>query len=283
MKRTVFLVALVAVAGCELFKGPTDPAPPAANEVNYTAIGASDAIGFGGSIPCIPFTACPNGTGYVSTLVRRLEADKKAVKLVNLGLPGAVLAPEVEAMGDALGRGIPGNFLERELPFVPRDSTLVTIFAGGNDVNTVGDAAQSGLGGSDINTFLTTQIQNFGRDMRTLVSGILDRAPTARIVALNLPNMGALPYAGGFSTLQKRGLQEISVGFSARINSLVSEGVIVIDLMCDSRMYEAGMYSGDGFHPNDTGYAYLAELAYQAAITLAPVAPRSSCPQMAIF
>jgi len=33
----------------------------------------------------------------------------------------------------------------------------------------------------------------------------------------------------------------------------------VLDVLCDPQAYERGRYSGDGFHPNDAGYAYLAE------------------------
>ena len=34
---------------------------------------------------------------------------------------------------------------------------------------------------------------------------------------------------------------------------------IVADAMCDPQMYSAGGFSSDGFHPNDAGYAYLAQ------------------------
>src|SRR5688572_31615411 len=34
---------------------------------------------------------------------------------------------------------------------------------------------------------------------------------------------------------------------------------VVLDVLCDPQAYERGRYSGDGFHPNDAGYAYLAE------------------------
>ena len=40
----------------------------------YAAIGASDGIGFGSSSPCLPFSECPDGTGYVQILRRNLVA-----------------------------------------------------------------------------------------------------------------------------------------------------------------------------------------------------------------
>ena len=72
--------------------------------------------------------------------------------------------------------------------------------------------------------------------VRSLVTGIRDRAPNARIVILNLPNMAAMPYVSGRSVAQKRLLQQISVGFSAEVNALTSLGVLVVDLMCESAM-----------------------------------------------
>ena len=92
-----------------------------------------------------------------------------------------------------------------------------------------------------------------------------------------------LPYAAGNSLNEKRWLQQISVGFSAQVNALRSQGALVIDLMCDGAFYQPGMYSGDGFHPNDAGYARLADLVYGAASTGSATPPRSSCPQMSLF
>jgi len=272
---------LLGLSACETTK-PTGPSP-AGNVVNYTVIGASDAIGFGSSVICIPFIPCPNGNGYVQIMGRRFTTDGKALTLVNLGLPGAVLSPSIEAIGDGIGRDIIGNFLEREVPFVPRETTLVTVFAGANDVNTIGAALQAGLGGSNPAAYVAAQVQNFGRDMRALITGIRDRAANPRIVILNLPNMAAMPYASGLSLLEKQVLQAISVGFSAEINALTAQGVLIVDLMCEGGMYQPGIYSGDGFHPNDTGYARLADLVYPPASTGSGTPPRASCPQMTIF
>jgi len=283
MKRLVWLiVTLLAVSGCESARSPSEPTPDP-NTVLYTAIGASDAIGFGGSVPCLPLTACPQGTGYVQTIGRRLQGTGKTVTLLNLGIPGAVLSPEIQSIGNSIGRDIFGNFLEREMPFVQRNATLVTVFAGANDVNTIGGALEAGLGGVNPSAYVLTRTENFGRDLRALVAGIKDRAPQARIVVLNIPNMAGLPYAAGYSLTQKRWLQQIAVGFSAQANALTAQGALVIDLMCDAAFYSPGMYSGDGFHPNDAGYARLADLAYGAVDTGSAVPPRVSCGQMTLF
>jgi lysophospholipase L1-like esterase len=277
-------IALAAsLAACNS-KSPTEPSPePQPNVVSYTAVGASDAIAIGASHECFPFAACPDGTGYVQVTKRRLEAAGKTVTLLNLGIPGSVLGPDIEAIGNSLGRGIPGNFLEREMPFVARDSTLVTIFAGGNDANTIAAALEAGMGGNDPVSYANTLSSGFGRDLNALVSGVKSRAPSARIVLLNLPNLAGLPYMAGRTLPQKQGMQAIAVSLSAKANALVSQGVLVIDLMCDPRAYIAGNYSSDGFHPNDAGYAFIADLVYTAAASGTASPPRSACAQMSLF
>jgi lysophospholipase L1-like esterase len=282
--RALVLLALIGAAACDNNDSPTTPTPPAnPNEVFYAAIGASDAVGVGATVPCFPFADCPDGTGYVPLTARRLRTDGKIVSLTNLGIPGAVLNSEIQTLGNSLGRGIQGNFIDRELPFVPRNATLVTIFAGGNDANTIGEAVAQGRGGADPTGFVGSLVTNFGRDMRSLVTGVRDRAPNARIIVLNLPNMAGLPYAAPLTVAQKRILQSIAVGLSAQANALATQGVLVLDLMCDARTYQQGNYSSDGFHPNDAGYTYLHGLVYAAATTGSAPPPSASCGPMALF
>jgi lysophospholipase L1-like esterase len=250
--------------------------------VNYAALGASDTIGFGGSSPCLPLIECTTGTGYVQRMTQRLTADGKTVALVNLGVPGAVLSPEVQALGNTMGLGILRNVNMDEAPYVPRNTTLVTIFIGANDANTVGRAIRAGTGGADPTAYVQTHVQNFARDMRTFVSTVRGRASTTRIIALNLPNMAAMPYANDLTLTEKRWLQQITVGFSAGVNALVAQGVLVIDLMCDANFYNPAILSADGFHPNDAGYARMADLVYTAATTGTAPTPQSTCAFMTV-
>jgi lysophospholipase L1-like esterase len=281
--RLVTLVSFLAAVGCAT-PSPTGPSdPPAGSVVSYSAVGASDAQGVGGSVACIPFSPCPNGTGYVQLVSSRLRDEGKDVTLLNLGIPGGVLSPEIQSIGDALGREGLTNFLTNQVPFVAQDATLVTVFAGGNDANIIGAALLAGYGGSDPEAYLETLTENFGRDLLALAAGIRARAPQARLVVLNLPNLAALPYAAAYTLAERRALQRIAVGLSAEANRLTSAGAIVIDAMCDDALYNPTLYSGDGFHPNDAGYARMADLVYPAASTGAAAAPRSSCSQMTLF
>jgi hypothetical protein len=64
--------------------------------------------------------ALPRGRGYVQVVARELQREGRTVTLSNLGVPGYVLSPTVQAIGNQYGRGIQGNFLEQQLPFVRR-------------------------------------------------------------------------------------------------------------------------------------------------------------------
>ncbi|MEO7191302.1 MAG: SGNH/GDSL hydrolase family protein [Vicinamibacterales bacterium] len=282
IRRMLCVFALMGLSACEKFTNPdgpssTDPV------VNYTALGASDAIGYGGSSPCIPLTDCTTGTGYVQQLTQRLTRSGKTVTLFNLGIPGIVLGPDVQALGNSLGKDIFGSFLVNEVPFVLRNSTLVTVFAGGNDVNTVGSAIKAGRANGDIPAYVQAQVQAFGQNMRTLVSEVRKRTSNPRIIALNLPNMAAMPYAAGYTLDERRVMQQLAVGFSAETNKLTSDGVLVLDLMCDASFYNGSLLSADGFHPNDAGYTHLADMVQAAYTTGSAPAPRASCAQMTAY
>jgi lysophospholipase L1-like esterase len=275
-------ISVLLLSGCGLLDNPSQPEVPD-NVVNYVALGASDTIGWGSSDPCLPLVPCTTGPGYVQQVTRRFQAAGKTVTLTNNGVPGAVLSPDVQAMGNSIGLGIERNLLTDESSYEPRNTTLVTVFIGGNDVNTIGSLLKAGRGGSDPDGFIQTQIQNFGNDLKTMVSNIRSRTETARIVVLNLPNMGAMPYASGRPADEKRTLQQIAVGFSGKINALASSSVVVVDLMCDGNFYNPAIFSSDGFHPNDTGYNYLTDLVYTAASTGSAPAPKAACSQMTIY
>jgi lysophospholipase L1-like esterase len=289
-------LAALALSACDqLSSSPTEPTGPLqGSAVSYTAIGASDAAGVGSSAPCVPFTPCSNGMGYVPDLVRSFQGAGKQVTLLNLGVPGTVLNEEIQDLGNSLDSGsvsafpgiegsIPSNFLDNQAPLVAKDSTLVTVFAGGNDANIIGRALEAGLGASDPEAFVAKLVADFGRDAKALVATVQHRAPQARIVVLNLPNLAALPYAARYSRSAKAALQEIAVDLSAQLNALTSTGALVVDVMCDSGFYQAGLFSSDGFHPNDAGYARMASVIYPVATAGVAAPPQASCAQMRVY
>lgn len=284
------LTLIVVFAGCSrLADNPTGPTPtPTAGPLFYTAIGASDGIGFGSSSPCVPFTDCPDGAGYVQILRRRLREafPNRTVEHRNLSIPGAVLSKAIEDLAREIGQPtseLAGNFIERQSPFVPANTTHVTIFAGGNDANVIARAARAGRGGSDVNGYVDGQVRQWGTDLEDLIARVRARAPNARIVALNMINLAGAPYLAANTTAEKSLMQRVAVGISDRVNALTSRNVLVVDLMCDARLYAPANYASDGFHPGDGGYAVFAEDTLPALRDGANNQPNTGCAQRRLF
>ena len=284
MNRILGFVLVLTVSACSSSSdGPDSPTGPSPSNgpIYYTAIGASDGIGIGSSAPCFPFTDCPEGKGYVQILRRDLIATGRTFSFANRSLPGSVLSRAVEDLARDIGRPIDslaGNFIERQAPFVPGETTHLTIFAGGNDTNVIAEGARA-RGGSNPNAFVDAQVQQWGTDLNELINRIRSRAPNARIVALNLPNLGAAPYVGSRPTADRSLIQRVAVGLTDRINALTSQGVLVVDLMCDARLYQASSYASDGFHPGDVGYRIFADLTLPALRDGASTPPNPNCAQ----
>src|SRR5690606_11109667 len=211
---------------------------PGTGPVHYTAIAQSDGIGVGSSQPCVPLADCPNGTGYVQIIARRLR-ETREVTVTNLSLPGGVLSPDIEALGNSLGRDPAGNLLQRAAVFVPPPTRLLTVFAGGNDANTIAAGAAAR---SDPDAFITAQVQGFSRDLIALLDIARGRSPAAQVVVLNLPNLAGLPYAQAFSAGDRRLLQQASVRLTTEAINPLAGRVAVVDLMCDGRSYLASNY-----------------------------------------
>lgn len=280
--------AAVGATGCDKLglggnESPTAPSgPPAAGSaIRYTPVGASDVSGYGSSAPCAPYTDCPNGAGYAFVAARQLRSQQFTVTVNNIGIPTAVISRAFQELGRQQGKEILGNFIDQQMPFVPADSTLVTIFAGANEVNVIIGALAGGAGSGDRNGYIDGQVRSFGNDYSTLLTGVRAVARSARVVVLNLPNLAGMPFKAKAPLSERRAAQRASVGMTTTvINGLPN--VTVIDLMCDARMYRSSIYSSDGFHPNDAGYAIIADEIVKAVTLPSYPTPRSSCPQMTI-
>src|SRR5712671_3530980 len=93
---------------------------------------------------------------------QRMRAQGFTVTLNNLGVPTAVIGRDFQTLGQQYGRTIVSNFIDQEMPFVLPATTLVTIFAGGNEVNTITAALGRGAGGSDPLAYIDNQVTAFG-------------------------------------------------------------------------------------------------------------------------
>lgn len=272
----IVLAVSLAAACSKASDSPTSPTPTGTGVV-YGNISASDATGYMSSVECFPFTECAaNATGWVQTLFRRIQQNGTAT-INNTGVPGQVLSQHFEDLGRRIGRTYPGNFVTNQVPFVKNTTTVLTVFAGGNDANTIGQVIQAQQAGDDLRAFIDREVAAFGEDMNTLVRAVRQRAPNTKIVILNLPNLGAAPYMSRSSALDRGIMQRIAVGMTDRINALVGPNTFVVDLMCDARIVEPSSFSSDGFHPSDRGYGLMAELAYPAVANSTHPAPAADC------
>jgi lysophospholipase L1-like esterase len=279
---TLVAVTLTLVQACT--KTPTEPSgpPEPGSTILYSAVGASDVTGVGSSVPCLPYTECPNGTGYAFVATRGLQGRGFTVNLTNHGIPTGVISRAFQDLGIQTGRVVVGNLIDQEAPFVPKDTTLITIFAGANESNIITSALGNGAGGGDAAGYIDQQVRTFGDDFNRLMSTLRGVAPSARYVILNVPNVAGMPFLTGGPLSQRQAAQRASVRMTTTVvNPMASSTVAVVDLMCDARLYDRNNYSSDGFHPNDAGYAIIGNEIVRAATGAYP-APAGSCSQMTI-
>jgi lysophospholipase L1-like esterase len=283
---------------------PTATPTPAPAAVHYTAIGASDAVGYGASVPCanpptVAVPTCPGGTGYVPDLAKLLAKSGAVVTLNDLGISGAVIGPDILTTVNTYGAlgtadqcmprtagvdAYPADFITAELPHLTGTETLVTVFAGGNDTNGIANAAGCMAAANppatteQIEAFVTSEIGAFGADMETLLGTVHAKAPNAKIYVANLPNFALIPVGQAQSLATQELLSTISVGIDLQvIDPLAATGTPVIDLLCNPQSYVPANFYTDGFHPNDAGYAAFAAAFYAQITATTPTAPSSSC------
>ena len=277
------LITALAVSAASCSKsdsGDTPTSPTNPNAISYTVLGASDGIGVGGSIVCAPLDlGCENGTGYAQTIRRRFQADGRTVSYLNLSIPGYVLSRAIADLAVSIGRPDPGTFIERYPAFVPPGTTHVTIFAGGNDANVIGSAVSAGQGAPDIRGYVDGQVRQWGSDLAEFVSRVRSRSSTARIVAYNLPNLGAAPYNGG---PHRPGAQH-HAAHRHRPHRPDQQPHEPRRHRHRPDVRSAPRAAGHVFlrrlHPSDAGYAIMADLGYAALTSGSAPAPQSSCAQ----
>lgn len=276
------LVAILAGIACS-DDGPTSPSgpPQAGSTIVYSALGASDVMGVGSTKPCDLFADC-NGTGYVWVAARQLRSESFDVDVFNVGIPTGVLSPRIEQIAMQYGITAPrGNIIDRGAPFVRNNSTLVTVFAGANDVNVIVAALGKGAGGANQTAYIDERVAEFSSDYRAMLDEIRGRARSARVIVLNLPNMAGTPFLSSATLLHKQAAQRLSVRMTTSINAFPN--VTVIDLMCDSRFYQRGTYGADGFHLSDAGNSYIGTEIVKALTSSSYPAPPTGCSQMTLF
>lgn len=304
------LCAASALAACSQLAQNTPGNSGVIITYNYTAFGASDAVGVGASVMCDPNglvanPKCPGGTGYVPDIANILSQPPGRVSLNDLGISGAVVGPNVKAIllsCPAFASQNPNlhDFVTDELPSYPVGENLVTIFAGGNDVRDLFIA--NGLLGCGLNT--TTYFGAFGADFTTILTRVHSLNPAAHIIVADLPNLGLIPLGvclgaspsnpppfctasdpPGNNPFAQAGLGQLAQALDVQVYQTIFNNtrIPMVDLLCDPNSYNPTNFSPDGFHPDDAGYAQLAQNYLLYFKSLSPPAPSFTCPQATTF
>lgn len=204
---------------------------PVASAPKYTALGASDAVGIG---------ATPNTAGYVYLISDWMKARYTYWTLINRGVSGYT-APDIV-----------NNTLS---PAVADQPQIVTLWVGGNDV--VKSAA------------VLESTATLAARYRTAYTTILHRLRTetgAFIVTANIPDISRTPVANGYPSFLKTLAKNDTLALNAVIAEVAAaENVPVVDLYSNPESYNPANFSSDGFHPNNAGYALMAQ-QYEAVI-----------------
>lgn len=225
----------------------------------YVALGDSIAGGTFAShvlAPAVPtrFRAEQlDGTNYTALVARGLTSGGE-IEHLNLGIPGAFAF----------------TVWNEELPKVPARSTIVTLSIGVNDALVIAQQGAFSSGGLVIRPTLAY----WQTAVRRLVDGIRAAAPRAKLVVANVPNLAFLPSRLDNPPSFRHDLAVVSDAMNETIDMLAREGVTVVDLRCDPQVYRADRFA-DSVHPNDAGYAHVAERFLDAIHT--PKLPSDSC------
>ncbi|GAO05300.1 SGNH/GDSL hydrolase family protein [Anaeromyxobacter sp. PSR-1] len=206
--RPAVALAVLTAASALLAAGGARAAPA---PLVYVALGDSTAAGQGGG---------PGG-GYPPRLARRLEGAGLAVKLVNLGVPGATVA---DLRRDQLPRALDAS------------PGLVTVGIGINDL------------------VQGRPLRDFARDLEVVADFL--RHTRAVVVISSLPDLGDSPSANGAPAALTRRLDQ----YNAAIERVAERhGFLVADAFGETRrtvkrLGAGAVFAADGFHPSAAGY-----------------------------
>jgi len=234
---------------------PATPAPAGL----YVAMGDSITHGGAATMSCNAFPTtpvdieafCPDGTSYAILTAKALRAAGVAGHFMNLGIGGAKV----------------DRVINDELPLLPADATLVTLYIGTNDSR----AARSP--GASVSAIVSA----YEKQYDDLLAKIHDRAPHARIVLLNFPNESHIPNVHDQPADALARLDAASQILAKFIDAHYPR-YAVADLICNPVSYNPANFSPkDGLHPTNDGHAAIAKSLLDVLNAKSPAAPPAKC------
>ncbi len=249
-----FIVALCACGVGAGFASPASPLsqPPAPSPQPYlTTIGDSITYGIGASDR--------ETTSYAALLARALGA-----RWTNLGIQRETLIPEPNAIftgvsGSGSAYRSNGGVLADEVPNIPLQTTIVTLYIGTNDLYYTAASMHPDL--SNAAGIFSGVGPLWDSAFTSLIHAIRVRVPSAKIVVATVINVAdkgnvARLNAGPWKSY-RRGFTDLANHMNAAI---YNAGVDVAAVHCDARLYDVANYmTPDDVHPNDIGHRALFE------------------------
>lgn len=245
----------------EEWKEPGNPKPRHAPPPGlYVAIGDSITFGYGTTRNCQAFPAtpvdidafCPDGTSYATRVAKGVRDASIAGHFMDLGINGANVS----------------RVLRDELPLLPADATLITIYIGTNDSRGVTKYP------------VDTVIKKYESKYEEMLTAVHAKAPNARVILVNFPNERVLGeeltanYHTAPEALPK--FEVVSQQLDAFINSHYPQ-YPVVDTVCMPESYNVDLLYKLSVHPNDEGAKFLAKAVLQVIKSLNPPSPPKSC------
>ncbi len=229
---------------------------PAPTPVVYAALGDSITLGGGASTPA---------NDYVSLVGAALNAT-----VTNLGIGSEFSGPVNTTIGTTAV--VNGGVLADEVPRIPTNANLVSLFIGTNDLWLASELTKVGGNAAVIAPAISTA---YARNLRAIIAGIKARAPGARVALLTVPNP-AYRYDAGKTAAVRAAIT--ATDDAMRQDLIATAGAVVVDLQCDPQLYTTAGYSSVyDLHPNDTGHA---EIAKDVLAALNGAKPPKACPYL---
>lgn len=233
---------------------PSTPPPPGL----YVALGDSITYGYGVAENCHAFPAhpvdidsyCPDGTSYAILTAKALRKAGVAGHFMNLGINGATVE----------------RVIADELPYLPADTTLITLYVGTNDSRAVRNPENS----------IASVVQKYESHYQKLLQLIHERAPQARIVLINFPNQKYL--AAGYHVAEDVLPRYDQI--SQILASFIDEhypNYAVVDTICNPASYDQKLLYRATVHPNEAGSEILARAVTEVILAKHPLDPPASC------
>lgn len=235
------LLLLTASPAAPQSPQPTPTVTPAPAPTPAVSPAAPVYVALGDSI-----TAGAYGSTYTIPLAQALGA-----RLINLGKGGEFSGPmhyQLSCKGCA--HLDYDGLLADEVPKIPLDATLVTLYVGTNDMWVAGDRS------GDILANYDAAARAYDSNIRAIVKAVRLRVPGARIVVATVPNGAHRPAAHAWSPILRQG--ETNLANSMK-QTLISTGLPIVDLECEPGMYDDANFGGPiDPHPNAKGFAIIA-------------------------